>query len=263
MVSSEGTSGSRDVVAVWEGVYPSFHAANSAVVGPGFCGDVWRTRSLAAARGCLEALEAGRPLPQFHKQRSVLLPAVAATMMAIRDRLRILDFGGGLGIGYMALVEGIPHAASRIDYTIVDVPPVVDEGRRLLPGAVRYMDALPGEEGFDLVHAASALQYVEDWRMALGALLDYRADFILLSDVFAGEIPTFVTLQNYYGSRIRHWFWNLEELLEVCSGSRYTLVMKTFATGRRLKMADTLAMDHFPKTHRLEQSLHLLLHRQV
>ena len=262
-MSSEVTSASRNVVKTWGGVYPSFHAATSAVVGSGFYGDVWRTRSLAAASECLEALEAGRPIPQFHKQRSVLLPAVAATMMATRDRLRILDFGGGLGIGYMVLVEDIPHAASRVDYTIVDVPSVGDERPRLLPWAVRYMDALSGEEGFDLVYAASALQYVENWRMALGALLDYRADFILLSDVFAGDIPTFVTLQNYYGSRIRHWFWNLEELLEVCSAAGYTLVMKTFTTGRRFALGDTLRMDHFPKTHRLEQSLHLLLHRQV
>ena len=263
-MSSEGTSASRNVMKIWEGVYPSFHAATSAVVGSGFLGDVWRTRSLAAARECLEALEAGRPIPEFRKQNHLLLPAVAATMMATRDRLRILDFGGGLGIGYMALVEGIPHAATRVDFTIVDLPWTVDEGRRLLPGAVRYMDALPGEEEFDLIYSVSALQYIENWRMTLGALLDCRADFILLSDVFAGEIPTFVTLQNYYGSRIPHWFWNFEELLEVCSAAGYTLVTKEFNTAaRRCALGDTLRMDHFPKTHRLWQSLHLLLRRQV
>jgi putative methyltransferase (TIGR04325 family) len=147
--------------------------------------------------------------------------------------------------------------------TIVELSPVADEGRRLLPGAVSYVETWPADGTFDLIHAASALQYVDDWRQVLESLARYRADFMLLSDVFAGAIPTFVTLQNYYGSRIRHWFWNLDELLEACSGASYAQVMKTFAAGRRLEMVDTLPMDHFPETHRLEQSLHLLLQRHA
>jgi putative methyltransferase (TIGR04325 family) len=247
--------------AIWEGIYGSFQQAAADVTGPGFTGDEWRSRSLVVARACLEALQAGRPIPERHKQRSTLLPAVAATLLADKPRLRILDFGGGLGIGYLTLVESIPHAADRIDYTIVEVPSVAEEGRRVLGAAVRYVDKLPPEDGFDLVHAASALQYVDDWQQAVVSLAAYRADFMLLSDVFAGAIPTFVTLQHYYGSRIRHWFWSFNELVEAYSRAGYALVMKTFAAGRRLDAQDILPMQNFPDSHRLDRSLHLLLHR--
>jgi hypothetical protein len=38
-------------------------------------------------------------------------------------------------------------------------------------------------------------------------------------------------------------------------------VMKSFTTSRRLGADDTLPMAGFPETHRLAESLHLLLRR--
>ncbi len=182
-------------------------------------------------------------------------------MLAGRHTLRILDFGGGLGIGYMTLLESIPHAEERIEYTIVEVPQVGDAGRELFSGRVRYVETLPPGDRFDLVHTASALQYVEDWRRVLGSLAGYQADFMLLSDVFAGAIPSFVTLQNYYGSRIRHWFLNLEALVSACADVGYSVAMKSHVSARRLDIEDRLPMEQFPDTHRLEHTLHLLLAR--
>jgi len=172
-----------------------------------------------------------------------------------------LQRAGGLGIGYLALLESIPRVQERVDYAIVEVPQICEEGRRLLSGRVRYVDGFPEGERFDLVDSSSALQYVEDWRGILAALGAHAPEFMLLSDIFAGPVPTYVTLQHYYGSRIPHWFWNLDELLAACAQSGYAPAMKTFAAARRLGVDDTLPMDQFPQTHRLEQSLHLLLQR--
>jgi len=184
-------------------------------------------------------------------------------MLESKDPLRILDLGGALGIGYMTLAESIPHQAELIEYTIIEVPEICEVGRGLLSGGqVTYLDSLPSQGEFDLVHSASALQYVEDWQQVLKSLSHYGAEYILLSDVFAGSIPTFVTLQNYYGSRIRHWFLNLDELLKLVSSLGYQLVMKSFVKSRRLGVQDILPMGNFPATHRLEQSLHLLLRRE-
>ena len=263
MSTAEKRSASGERLAIWEGIYPSFEDAAPHATGPGFNGDVYRTRSLATARECVAALRSGCPIPHFYKQRSTLLPPVVAVMIAQRERVRILDFGGGLGIGYMTLAESIPDADARLDYTIVELPGVCEEGRRLYSGSPRYVHTLPSEESFDLVHASSALQYVGDWQHLLKSFAAYRAEFMLLSDVFAGAIPTFVSLQNYYGSRIRHWFLNLDELLAVCSEAGYSLSMKTFATARRLGVDDILPMDGFPPSHRLEQSLHLLVRRDT
>lgn len=261
VVSDAGTSGPPRFI--WEGTYRSFEDAAADACGTGFSSETHRNRSLAVARECLTAMKAGKPIPQIHKQRTVLLPAVVATLLGTRERLRILDFGGGLGIGYLTLLEAVSRAAERIDYRIVEVASVVDEGRRLFGDTVAYVETLPAEGSFDLVYTSSAMQYVEDWPRLVASLAAYRADSILLSDVFAGAIPTFVTLQNYYGSRIRHWFLNLDDLLEAFSRTGYTLAMKTCAAVRRLDVESTLRMEHFPATHRLEQSLNLILHRRT
>jgi putative methyltransferase (TIGR04325 family) len=247
---------------IWEGIYGSFHEVGSDAIGPGFGGDVYRARSLKVAHECLAALNADKPIPLFYKQRSTLLPPVVAMMLESRNPLRILDFGGGLGIGYMTLSESIPQHSGAIEYTIVEIPEVCDAGRGLLlGGAVAYSDSLPSQGKFDLVHSASALQYIEDWQQALKFLCDYGAEYMLLSDVFAGSIPTFVTLQNYYGSRIRHWFLNYDELMDLVTSFGYQPVMKSFVSSRRHGEEDVLPMRNFPESHRLEQSMHVLLRR--
>ena len=81
----------------------------------------------------------------------------------------------------MTLLESIPEAARRVDYTIVEKSQTCDEGRCLLGGAVAYHSGLPEYATFDLVHSSSALQYVRDWPRTLEHLAGYRADFVLLS----------------------------------------------------------------------------------
>src|SRR5688572_8285013 len=93
---------------IWEGTYRSFQEASADKTGPGFNGEIWQSRTLESANECLSAIERGIPIPAFYKQRSTLLATVAGMMLDQRDCLDILDFGGGLGIGYMSLMESIP-----------------------------------------------------------------------------------------------------------------------------------------------------------
>jgi len=249
---------------IWEGIYDSFQAANADTIGPGFSGDIYRNKCLNIAQDCFSALNTGKPIPPFHKQRSTLLPPVVAMTLQRDSRLRILDLGGGLGIGYMTLIESIPLASEKIEYTIVEIPEICTAGRELHSSSgLIYLESLPSHGEFDLIHSASALQYIEDWQQVLRSLSNYGTQYMLLSDIFSGEIPTFVTLQNYYGSKIRHWFINIDELLDVISSIGYRLVMKSFVNSRRLEAEDFLPMDNFPKNHRLEHSLHLLLRRDT
>ena len=97
---------------IWNGVYGSFQDAASDTIGPGFGGCVYRTRAMNVAQECLAALNEGRPIPPFHKQRSTLLQPVVAMMVETKDPLRLLDLGGGLRIGYMTLAESIPRQAN-------------------------------------------------------------------------------------------------------------------------------------------------------
>lgn len=247
---------------IWEGVFPSFAEAKAAAVGSGFAGDIYRERALNAALECLGALADGNPIPAFHKQRSTILPAVAAMMLGSRERVDILDFGGGLGIGYMTLLESLTRAKEVIDYSIVEVAELCEQGRKLFPQDIHFSAELPQERKFDLIHSASALQYVEDWQGMLSVFASYRPDYLLLSDIFAGEIETVATLQNYYNSKIPHWLLNLDELLSVLSDLGFELVMRSFVTSRRLKTDGMLPMENFPPERRLRETLHLLFRRR-
>jgi putative methyltransferase (TIGR04325 family) len=243
---------------IWEGMYPDFQSAVADAKGAGFGGEVYRTRSLRAATQCLVALNSGQPIPAFHKQRSNHLPLTV--ILGNKDQVNILDFGGGLGIGYMTLAESIPADLDRINYTIVDVPEVCQSGLHLHAEAgIRYNSKLPISAKYDLIHAASSLQYIENWQDLLAKFVEFKPGYILLSDVFAGSIKPYVTLQNYYESKIPHWFLNLNEQLDIFSGYGYRLAMKGYATSRRLDVEDTLPMNNFPEDLRLTQTLNLLL----
>jgi putative methyltransferase (TIGR04325 family) len=248
---------------IWEGIYHDFQSAVKDSKGAGFGGVVYRTRSLLAAKECIAALNLKQPIPAFHKQRSTYLPLTVAMMLRGKKQLNILDFGGGLGIGYMTLAESIPAELNRIVYKIVEVSEVCRSGMDLhSAGGVMYVSDLPTDAQFDLIHASSSIQYIENWQELLTKFAALRPEYILLSDVFAGSIRTYVTLQNYYESKIPHWFLNLDELLAIFDCHGYSLAMKSYATSRRLDAQDTLHMPNFPEDMRLTQSLHLLLQRK-
>lgn len=243
---------------IWEGKYPDFKSALLDSTGSGFSGDVYLTKSLRAAEECLASLNSGQPIPAFHKQRSTYLPITTALMLGLKEQISILDFGGGLGIGYMTLAESISNDLERVLYTIVEVPEVCKCGEDLHEGKVIYTSELPEVRKFDLIYSASALQYIENWQSLLGKFASLSPDYILLSDVFAGSITSFVTLQNYYESRIPHWFLNLNHLLDTLKEDGYRLSMKNFVTSKRLDAEDILPMPNYPEDLRLSQTLHLL-----
>lgn len=250
---------------IWEGIYSSFQDAEKDSAGNGFGGDIYNTRALVAAHECLESIKAGLPIPSFHKQRSNILPPVVSMMLDNKNSLNILDFGGGLGIGYMTLAESIPDYSNRINYSVVELPEICEQGVKLHKdcGKINFLNQLPDSDKYDLIHSASALQYVEDWKGLLKKISCYEPEYILLSDVFAGTISTFVTLQSYYGSKIKHWFFNLEELISFFSSMGYSLTMKSYVNSRRLESEDILPMGNFPEQFRIQHTLHLLLKKRI
>lgn len=258
----ENSEVSQSVFHIWEGVYASFKTALAYACGPGFEGEIYRKRSLKAAADCIESLSTGLPIPAFYKQRSTLLPLAVAMILCQEERADILDFGGGLGIGFMTLQESIPMDLHRLKYTIIEGTEVSALGSSILGDKVNYVASIPTSGRFQLIHAASSLQYIDDWRDLLCRFASLKPSYILLTDVFAGHIDAFVTLQNYYDSRIPHWFLNLAELLESLSGNGYELRMQSYATSRRLDIHDSLPMDNLPETCHLPQTLNLLFQKR-
>ena len=231
--------------AIWDGVYASF--AEAPVSGPGFRGDTWLERSRA---------EAVAPLTDTVRQRHAALVHLVAGWLCYQPWVRIFDLGGGLGSGYRALHEAIPRVADRVAYASIDLPSIAEAAMDIWGGSRTYpvftSDWPYG--GFDLVYAASSLQYFDNWREILGTLLAYQPKAVLLADVFAGPIPSFVTVQHYYGSYIPQWFLNRAELERVFKEQGYRLAMAR-------PTQHQIPMDNFPATHQIPHTLDLLFQK--
>jgi putative methyltransferase (TIGR04325 family) len=247
---------------VWEGVYGSFAEAPAA--GPGFDGPLWRDRSIAAARETLAQAEAGNAIDYALRQRNALLPSLTATLLTEQERVDILDFGGGLGTGYMVLIRTMPEAVARVDYTVVDVESIAAVGREIFFGrnAPTFQSMLPAGKRFDIVHGASVLQYIEDWRGMLTQLAGYGGRFLSLADIFAGDFKTYVSTQHYYASRIPHWFFDASEFVAAVEQTGYRLALRAECDAKVLGQYGPLQMDNFPAELRIAHTSNFLFYRR-
>jgi putative methyltransferase (TIGR04325 family) len=246
---------------VWDGVYASF--AEAPAVGPGFDGSIWRDRSLQAARETIERAQNGEPLDYSLRQRNALLPTLAATILVEQPRVRILDFGGGLGTGFVVLTSMLREAAGRIDYSVVEVDSICRTGREIFAGGgPAFHSIIPAETALDIVHAASVMQYIENWQSVVARLAAYCAPYLSLADIFIGDFKTYATLQSYYGSRIRHWFFNADDFIGEVERNGYSLVLRSHCDAKILGKYGPLPMDNFPPELRLANTSNLLFRRQ-
>lgn len=248
---------------VWDGNYGSF--AEAPALGPGFNGSIWRDRSIRAAREAAARMAKRESLDYSLRQRNALLPAVTATILTEQARVKILDFGGGLGCGYILLSQAMPHAIERIEYTVVDVESISEGGLELFAGKrgpVFHSELPPDAAGFDIVHASSVIQYIEDWQGLIRRLARYDARFLSLADIFIGEFRSYVTLQNYYASRIRHWFFNASEFIGEVESNGYRLVLRAECDAKILGRYGPLPMENFSPAQRLAHASNLLFCRE-
>lgn len=243
---------------IWEGVFENFKNAQEFADGFGFSGETYNSRAYDAAKECIKFLNSNTPIPFFHKQRSVMLPPISAMMLNQKHKIEILDFGGGLGIGYMTLKESILNATKQIEYTILELPEICKQGIELHNNEINFIESFPNFTEFDLVHSSSAIQYIEDWKSLVTKFCSTNAKYILMSDVFAGDFETYATLQNYYNNKIPHWFFNYNEFIEIFIQYGYKLEMRTYVSAKRLNFEDELPMTNFDEKYQLKYTSHLL-----
>jgi putative methyltransferase (TIGR04325 family) len=243
---------------VWEGVYASFAEAPGS--GLGFTSPTWQERSVRYARDAIAKLAAGEMLEYSMRHRNAVLSFTAAMLLSRQSELRILDFGGGLGAGYLITSGVVGRKIAQVDYLIAEVDVICRIGRDLYadrPGP-KFFDGLPDAGIFDIVHACSVMQYIEDWRAVVQRLASYDAAYLSFGDTFIGNFPTYVTLQNDYESRTRHWFFNASEFIGEVESQGYELVLRAPCDVKVLGAYGPLPMPHFPPALQIPHTANLL-----
>ena len=244
---------------IWDGIYDSFDQVP--VAGDGFASEAWLAdmeRYTSSAVRPLRNDRVGVPenVPQYH----ALLALLVASLRAEGRRVRVLDFGGGMGIGAANLRRSM-EATSALEYFIVDNEESCERGRRLLREFpwVRFMPELPAAPQdvgpVEVVVLSGVLQFVEKYEELLDRLARFAPSFWLFTFVPAGEIPTFASAQlNVPGSVLPVWFFNLEELIEKVEAHGFQLIFKS-------ALDRVFDMSNFPLTHQLPRQCNLLFRR--
>ena len=140
----------------------------------------------------------------------------------------IVDFGGSLGFGYLYIKGKVAFQK----YYIVDVSKVCEVGRNNFPKEERlfFNTNIPNIDNIDLLYCRTALQYAEDWQITLEKLLTLNAKYIFLCHLAAGNMPTFVASQKYYGENVPYWFINIDEMNCIFEKHGYKLMINCKCT---------------------------------
>ncbi|MGK7344879.1 MAG: methyltransferase, TIGR04325 family [Candidatus Nitrospinota bacterium M3_3B_026] len=246
---------------VWEGVYPSFRGVPA--TGAAFDGETWISRSLAEMEKIRRAAMDRKTTPSVCGFRESVAPVVAATAGIGKNRVTVLDFGGGMGRLYYETRVALPGKLG-LKFHVVEKEAVAKAGAEFFADEpdVKFHTVIPGDIGaVDIVHLGSSLHYIENWRGLLGELSSLGAPFFLIEDLPAGDIETFATLQRYYTSRIPVWFFNTAEVIGEMEKNGYRLVFKSSYIARIHGEERPMPQDNFEPERRIGHSCNLLFAR--
>jgi len=238
---------------IFSGVFDSFREAGGSLAF--FGSDLY----LEKARERLLAAIAGPPQPGEY----VLAP-IAASLIADRGRLSILDFGGGPGVSYLSVKEALASPA-RLSYHIFDNEALCALGRTHLgnePGLAFHHRMTDLEPTYDLVHFGSVLQYVDDIAGLLRTVAEKSPDYILVSDAMTGTKSTFVTLADYYGNRHPFRFQSKPDMLAAFATAGFVLCLDLPFVPMTRGQRQFYDMRNLPEDCRTDGTRHLMFSRQ-
>lgn len=98
---------------------------------------------------------------QIYHDLSVLFGYVLSRVAQHESALSLLDWGGALG--QYCLIARALRPDLQLDYSCKEMPLFMEAGRALLPDATFYDDDNCFERNYDLVLAAGAVHYSENW----------------------------------------------------------------------------------------------------
>jgi putative methyltransferase (TIGR04325 family) len=202
------------------------------------------------------ALVHGGHKPYLWHEALGLVAAMASTNSNV---LRVLDFGGGAGSGYVQLLGTLPTSVV-VDYHVVDLSGMCAAGRQLFAddSHISFHTELPALSGaVDIVYVNSVLQYIDDWAGLLQRLACLNARFILLARLAAGAIPTYATRQmNLDGHVLPYWFLCLDEVVALLALANYKLAYDGLDS-------QEYDQSNFPGTHRIGRMRNMLFVRST
>lgn len=249
-----------DIFSVWEGVYETFSEACGE--SDAFNDKSWLERQANRTREAVAALES----KTLGTSKDYPLAAAVALVLAQKDFISILDFGGGMGLHYFDLLAKLPETTDKIFFTVVENSATV----ACVPKEVKkysnlqlFSDLSQVQGKFDVVHMGSTLQYVDDWKSLVArCVISYAPAVFIFSDLLAGDIPDFVTHQLCYGKKIPSHFFNYENFKNHMQKTHgYKLIYESKFVHKILGQEDVYPNFALPESHRIDRGLNVIFYR--
>jgi putative methyltransferase (TIGR04325 family) len=229
---------------IWRGVFG--HVRDVPARGPGYADEAYRASAIRQVERLMGL--GSRSQTALDDESGALLSLLCAAVSAQRSGpIRVLDFGGGPGLGY-AQIQASLRAPRQIEYHVVELASVCADGRRLFghDPQIQFHASIPSRLGsVDIVHAAGSLEAIEDWQGVLRALCRFDPPWVLLTGVYCGDFETFASaLMFIEGSAIPVWLLNAGAIVDVMAECGYQLQFRAL-------LERVHVQDNFPPSLRL------------
>jgi len=257
---------------VWAGVYRTIQEAAldaRRASGASRSSSGRRSSSFEQQRWVQHQIEEARELREDGNRpgasRGILKEVLAGYLVGHFTPISIMDFGGGLALEFLRL-QAARLPMKNIRFCVIETPTICRVGKAFFrfEDRVSFRSTLPrAGRRINIFHAANSLHYVLNWKTFLARALSLKPELLVLPGVMAGPIPTFGSLQSYYGNRLPVWFWNEDEFISVVEGLGYDCVFRNQAEARYFGRVRDLPMSNFPRSHRLRRKCDLVFRRKT
>jgi putative methyltransferase (TIGR04325 family) len=156
---------------------------------------------------------------------------VLAMAARFRDRLSILDFGGGIGHYYLLTKALLPEL--EVNYCCQELPAMTKIGRLAAPGVTFIPHDATYDRRYELVMASGSLQYSEDWKKVVNKLARAADSYLYLTRVaVVRSADCFTVIQRPYelgySSKWVLWVFNRDELISCVETEGFQLVREFY-----------------------------------
>tara|TARA_B100000767_G_C19741251_1_gene526269 strand:+ start:880 stop:1626 length:747 start_codon:yes stop_codon:yes gene_type:complete len=195
------------------------------------------------------------------------LNAVVVTNLILKKKVKVIDFGGGLGNSYIDLIKKIDP--KNLTYTIFDYKEILDQSKKLLNNKknipsknLKFVSNLKSLNKCDILHFGNCLEHFEDFESMFFELLKItKPKIIVISAFYVGSSKNFTTIGKYYGKKFILHFKSWEYFYKIIKKFKYKIVYKTTFLPRIRKRWTFYNMDNFPKLLRINYTWNIILER--
>jgi putative methyltransferase (TIGR04325 family) len=166
-------------------------------------------------------------------------PALFWMGRALQDTRSVFEIGGHVGLAFYGFERYLGYPAG-LNWTILDIPSVAAEGRRLARERERaelsFITEFAEIGGAETLLAAGSLQYIESPDLSETIKrLSPKPKHIIINKTPVWDGPGFVTLQNLGCSWVPYQVRNRKEFVDAIAAQGYKLV-DTWRKDRRFRI---------------------------